>query len=130
MRRTLLFILLALLASTAPANPLPPETRAEVTALLAALGSSDCEFYRNGSWYAGSKAASHLQRKLDYLEKRDLLTTADSFIALAATKSSMSGKPYQVRCPGEAAVPSSEWLGTQLEQIRARPTESPDGAER
>ncbi|MEZ5460548.1 DUF5329 domain-containing protein [Dokdonella sp.] len=128
MRHTLLFISLALLASSAPANPLPPATRAEVTALLDALAGSDCEFYRNGRWYAGSKAASHLQRKLDYLERKDLLTTADSFIALAATRSSMSGEPYQVRCPGETPVPSAEWLNTKLDQIRTHPAEPPDGS--
>lgn len=111
-------ILLAFLANPAQADPLTPVVRAEVAALIKALADSDCEFLRNGSWYAGSKAANHLQRKLDYLERQHLVTSADAFITLGASKSSMSGEAYQVRCPGHAVVPSADWLKQQLEQLR------------
>lgn len=128
MKRVVLFSVLAVLATMVRASALSPVAHAEIAALLDGLARSDCEFYRNGSWYAGARAASHLQRKLDYLDNRDLVATADAFIALGASKSSMSGEVYQVRCPGEAAVPSAEWLNRKLAQIRAHAAESPDQA--
>ena len=118
MRRTSLLIAFAQLATFAHAASLPPAAHAEITALLGVLANSDCEFYRNGSWYAGPKAASHLQRKLDYLDRKDLVTSADAFIALGASKSSMSGEAYQVRCPGKAAMPSADWLNQNLDELR------------
>jgi hypothetical protein len=118
MKRIPALTLLVLLAGLAQASSLPPATRAEITALLDVLMHSECEFYRNGSWYAGPKAASHLQRKLDYLERKELITSTDSFITLAASKSSMSGENYQVRCPGKGAMPSADWFHQRLDQLR------------
>jgi hypothetical protein len=96
-------------------------TQREISALLQALGSSQCDFFRNGSWYDSARAESHLARKLDYFERKGLLSTAEAFIDDAASQSSMSGKPYQVRCPGQAAQPSSVWLKRTLEELRQRP---------
>ena len=61
----------------ATATPLPPAARAEVDALLARLQSSGCEFNRNGSWHSGAEAKAHLLKKLDYLEGKNLVTTAE-----------------------------------------------------
>lgn len=115
------WILLSLLAcsSLLPAAPPPAAVHAEIDALLQALSNSDCEFYRNGSWYPGSRAASHLQRKLDYFERKGLISDAESFVDAAATRSSLSGEAYQVRCPGHPAEPSAQWLNQKLEQFRA-----------
>lgn len=112
--------LLALAAGLgAHAAPLPPPARAEVDALLARLQSSGCEFNRNGSWHSGSDAKAHLLKKLDYLEGKDLVKTAEQFIERGASSSSMSGKPYLVRCAGKAPVESAKWLAAELQQLRA-----------
>lgn len=100
------------------AEPLPPAARAEVTALLARLEGSGCSFNRNATWHNSRDARRHLERKLEYVEKNAKATSAEAFIALAATSSSSSGKPYQVQCPGEQAVPSAAWLGSQLAALR------------
>jgi hypothetical protein len=112
-------LLLLLLTSLATAAPLPPAARAEVDALLTRLQASGCEFNRNGSWYAGAEARAHLLKKLDYLEGKDLVKTAEQFIAQGASSSSMSGKAYLVRCAGQAPVESAGWLKAQLQQLRA-----------
>jgi hypothetical protein len=96
-------------------------TQQQISALLHALGSSQCDFFRNGSWYDSARAESHLARKLAYFERKGLLSTPEAFIDDAASQSSMSGKPYQVRCPGQAAQPSSVWLKRKLEELRRRP---------
>ena len=93
---------------------------AEIEALIGALSASGCEFERNGSWHGAERATAHLRRKYDWLRKRDLAPTAEAFIERAASESSVSGKPYRVRCPGRAAVPSSGWFAERLGEIRRR----------
>jgi len=119
---------LVLLAAiqAASAAPLPPSARAEVDALLARLQASGCEFNRNGSWYSGAEAKGHLLKKLDYLEGKDLVQTAEQFIERGASSSSMSGRPYLVRCAGKAPVESAQWLKAELQQVRtARAASAP-----
>ena len=111
--------LLLLFADSAIAQTTSAKTTQEVGQLFSALKESNCEFSRNGSWYSAEKASEHLQRKYDYLLKKRLVTTTESFIDLAATKSSMSGKPYQVRCGKTAPVSSSSWFKSQLNAIRS-----------
>jgi allantoicase len=99
-----------------------PEARAqaEIRHLLDYVATPGCEFNRNGSWHEGAEARSHLQKKYDYLVKRNLVTDAESFIQGAATESSMSGKDYQVRCGGGKAQASAAYLKEELARFRAR----------
>jgi len=112
-------VLLLLATSLATAAPLPPAARAEVDALLTRLQSSGCEFNRNGSWYAGTEARAHLLKKLEALEGKGLVQTPEQFIERGASTSSMSGKPYLVRCAGKAPVESAKWLSAELQTVRA-----------
>ncbi|MCC8441336.1 YfeK family protein [Xanthomonas cannabis] len=113
------FLLIALLLGTsASAQDVSPATPREVDELFKVLAQSNCEFSRNGSWYAAPKAIEHLQRKYAYLQKKGLVTSTESFIELAATKSSMSGTPYQVRCGSAAPVSSQSWFTGKLRELR------------
>jgi hypothetical protein len=113
------FVAVLLLASSlsALADRAPPAARAEIDALLARLET--CEFNRNGAWHTAAEARSHLQMKLKYLEDRNAVQTAEQFIERAATGSSMSGKPYLVRCGPSVPVESKVWLTTELKAVRA-----------
>ncbi len=111
---------LAFAAAAAQAAPLPGPARAEVDALLARLQTSGCQFNRNGSWYSGAEAKDHLLRKLEYLEKKDMVRSTEQFIDLGAASSSSSGKPYMVKCGAAAPVESKAWLTAELKAIRAR----------
>jgi hypothetical protein len=91
---------------------------AEISYLLSTLGASGCEFYRNGSWYDSQTAKAHLQDKYARLLAGDRIRTAEDFIDLAATRSSLSGEAYAVRCGKEASVSSSSWLYGLLLQYR------------
>lgn len=110
------------------AAPAPAPVKAEINALLAALASSGCEFQRNGSWHSATEAQSHLLRKLDYLEKKNLVKRTEDFIDGAASSSSVSGKAYQVRCAGGQTVESSGWMRSQLKAIRGGAVVESDGA--
>ena len=123
LRRTLWCVAWALVISApvlALAQTAPAESRAdtEIRALITGLGQSGCRFQRNGRWYGGGDARRHLQRKYDYLRKRDLAATAEQFITHAASRSSVSGKPYRVACAGVAEQDAAAWFLQQLQQLR------------
>lgn len=121
-RRGARLLIAALVLGCAPVAlcaPLPAAARAEVMALLDRLAASGCRFQRNGSWHAGAEARDHLLQKLEYVEKHASATTAEQFIDLAAARSSISGKPYQVQCADAGPVPSAAWLTRELRALRA-----------
>ena len=126
MKRIAIPLLLALglgAARTAPAAPTAPAVRTEILSLLQRLQDSGCEFNRNGSWYSGAEARAHLLKKLDYLESHDAsLKRSEDFIQQAASTSSMSGKPYLVRCAAAAPVESKAWLNQELGKLRGSKT--------
>jgi hypothetical protein len=107
------------LACVAQAGTLSPTARVEIAALLNRLETSGCQFNRNGTWYAATDARAHLQRKLDYLENRGLVESAEQFIDRGASTSSMTGQAYLVKCGSEQPVESQAWLRTQLRALRA-----------
>ncbi|MES2318081.1 MAG: DUF5329 domain-containing protein [Pseudomonadota bacterium] len=115
--KTLIFVGAMLAASGALAKA-PEATRAEVAHLMAAVEKSQCKFNRNGSWHEAKAAREHLEKKFDYLDKRDMVTTAESFIARGASTSSMSGKAYEMQCGTAKAVTSSAWLTEELNRYR------------
>ena len=118
--RLLAASLLACVSLAAGAAPTPPAVRAEIDALVAKMAASSCQFERNGRWHSAADARQHLQRKLDYIEKRrETLASAEQFIEVAASKSSLSGKPYRVKCGSAEAVPSRDWLNRELKALRA-----------
>ncbi len=97
-----------------------PAANTEIDQLLQSLKTSGCKFQRNGTWYDATKATDHLGTKRDYLQKKDKIHSAEDFIRLAATESSMTGKPYRVACPDKPEVDSKVWLEAQLKRIRAK----------
>lgn len=113
--------LLGMLAAGVPAMGAGPDAkaRAEIAHLLDHLEQSGCEFYRNGEWRSAKDAREHLATKYEYLLKKGWVRTAEDFIARAGSESSVSGKPYQVRCAGSRPVPSAEWLRSELRRYRS-----------
>jgi len=107
----------AVLAMHASAQPTRPATE-EIQTLLAAMEQSGCEFYRNGNWHTAVEARAHLAGKLAEVERRHPPRSADEFIDVVATRSSISGEPYRVRCPGVAPIASATWFRQTLERSR------------
>ena len=104
---------LPLLAQAAPSE----KAKAEITGLMDNLANSGCQFQRNGDWHEAGEARAHLQRKYDYLLKKNLVDTSERFIQRAASKSSVSGKPYRVKC-GALELDSAVWFDMQLQRLR------------
>ena len=96
-----------------------PAMQKEIAQLLERIEVSNCSFGRNGDWYPPAEARKHLQMKLDYMVKRNMLGSTEEFISKAATASSVSGEAYQIRCGNSAPMPSATWLTAELKRIRS-----------
>jgi hypothetical protein len=118
MMKRLIFLLLVIPTLALASEP-TPVVKQEVFHLITYLKNSGCKFNRNGSWYSPSEAADHLDQKYQYLLKKGLVTSTEDFIARAGSESSMSGKPYQVKCGANAPVQSGPWLKAELVKFRS-----------
>jgi hypothetical protein len=103
----------------------PAATKQEIAHLFSALEASNCQFYRNGSWYVTKDASAHLQSKYRYLQDKDLVPSAEKFIERAATESSLSGTAYQVKCLDNVAQASAPWFKAALLKYRANKNSKP-----
>lgn len=112
-----------MLSATTYAKEPSSAAQLEIAHLLDYLSASGCEFYRNGKWYTAEAARSHIEEKYQYLLKKQFIGSAEDFISKAATQSSISGEPYQVRC-GNNVFPSAVWLMEELMQLRQKQTPS------
>ena len=122
----------ALLAA-APVAANPPAPSASVSAtnapfteqqkieiLLSEVGRlQGAVFIRNGSEYSAAQAVEHMRYK--WKHAGGLVKTAQDFIVVCATKSSMSGQPYKIRFADGKTVASAEFLEQQLKRMPAGP---------
>jgi hypothetical protein len=98
---------------------LSPGCESEIAHLLAYIEKSGCQFYRNGTWYKDTRAArEHIEMKYAYFLQKGRIASAEDFIAWAATKSEISGKPYMVKRGDNAPQPLAQWLITELDRYR------------
>jgi hypothetical protein len=115
-----LFAIGALLTVLAAAGTLlaaGEDTDQAIEYLLDYVARSDCAFIRNGQGYDAQQAAAHLRSKYNYFKKQ--IRTPEDFIRLAASKSEISGKLYQVRTRDGRVFTSAEWLTVILTEYRA-----------
>jgi hypothetical protein len=110
--------MLGLLSAPAARAAPPASVQIEVNFLLGYLEGSRCEFYRNGTWHDSKAAQAHLRDKYKYLVANNRVNTTEQFIERAASESSITGQPYQVRCNGGATATSSQWLRDELARLR------------
>ena len=87
--------------------------RERIESLLDAVENSSLTFLRNGREYHGEEAAKHLRRKWRIADGR--IKTAEQFIANIATRSSTTGRPYQVRLPDGRVADLRPWLTQQVQ---------------
>jgi len=124
MKQTSLFLLFMTLVFSVWVQPSyavksikPDKLNLEINQLLDFIQTSSCTFVRNGKQYSSKDALKHIKKKYHYYE--DDINTTEKFIELSATKSSMSGKKYQIICAQEEAITSQNWLLHKLAEIRA-----------
>jgi Family of unknown function (DUF5329) len=108
---------LAMLPTLAAAQ-ISPKADREISGLLKAVGSSGCQFIRSGTAYAADRAQAHLLKKYEHMASRNMLASAEDFIVKAATRSSMSGEAYAMRCGEAPPQRCDEWLMAKLKALR------------
>jgi hypothetical protein len=116
----ILVIIIALYTSVVNADVLP-EQKLEVEHLLSFVKTSPCKINRNGDLYKGNEAISHIKRKYEYF-KSDI-KTAEQFIEYAATKSTLSGRYYMVKCGESKSFKTKEWLLEELQKYSKNKTQ-------
>ena len=98
----------------------PPHEQARIDKLIRHVETQKgMTFIRNGTEYSCADAARFLRGKMESMGAE--VTTAREFIDRIATKSSMSGKPYQVRFSDGRQVPAAKFLGDELKRLEAAP---------
>lgn len=105
---------------TLVAGPSRADGQTEIDHLMQFIETSDCMFDRNGSLYGSREAGAHIRKK--YAHAQRWVETAEDFIRYAATKSSLSGRPYRVICHG-VDRPTAEWLAAELSRLRKTTTD-------
>lgn len=117
-----LFVITTVLSSLSggayAAPPPQPQTETEVTYLLEFVQASACQFNRNDTWYNGKDARLHLEMKYDSLVSKGSIIRAEDFIDKAASKSSLSGRNYQIRCQDGKTISSAQWFTDELKRYR------------
>ena len=111
----IIFVLLVLLFPLF-GNAESDQLHLEIDHLITFIRNSNCLFIRNGKEYRSEAAVEHILRKYDYFKAR--ITTTEEFIEYCATKSTMSGKPYKINCPGQEVVESKLWLLQEVKKFR------------
>jgi len=114
----LLTVFCCLLALGVPAGGAPEDEdlKEAIDYLVEFVRASDVVFIRNAKEHTPEDAASHMLKKYKYAKRK--VKTPEDFIEYCATKSTMSGKHYQVRLAGGRTIASSEWLLAALDAYR------------
>ena len=119
--------LLMVATLNAMAQQAPASEQRKIDSLIQSVAQlHGAQFIRNGSSYDASAAVSHLELKRRYAGSR--VQTADDFIRLCATGSSISGKQYTIRFADGHAETSAHWLRARLAAWRDMPVTPVSGS--
>ena len=111
-------LLLGILSGVLPVMLYAGNLQQEIDHLLVFVGNSECRFERNGKSYAGKEAAEHIGEKYAYFESE--FDSAERFIELTATKSTLSGKYYMILCGDNEKIKSKDWMLQELKTYREK----------
>ena len=113
--------LLLLLAAALPAfgQGVPATETQRIEQLIRSVEQlSDARFIRNGSAHDAAAAGQHLRRK--WREAGSRVKTAQQFIELCASRSSVTGRPYEIRFANGSTQTSESFLRARLKELEAR----------
>ncbi|WP_318365827.1 YfeK family protein [Enterobacter sp.] len=114
MKKYIIALCTLLLALPALAK-LNSHEEARINAMLQALSKKqNLIFVRNGSEHNCEEAVSHLRLKLGNTKNR--IDTAEQFIDKVASSSSITGKPYLVKIPGQPDETAKSFLDKLLKE--------------
>ena len=83
----------------------------KIEQFITKIEQSGIVFIRNETTYTSKEAADHLRSKWE--RSNGEIMTLNDFITQLATKSSVSGNPYQVKLPDGSIVNAADWYKEQ-----------------
>ena len=105
----------------APAYAQDPVEAARIEYLITSVNAlQGAKFIRNGSEYDARAASGHLRRKLKIAGDR--VKTAEDFIAYCASKSSISGEPYEIRLTDGTTMRAEAFFRSKLKEFATNHT--------
>lgn len=75
----------------------------------------NAKFIRNGKEHVVSEAIDHITKKWKW--KQDQIKSANEFINIVGTKSSMTGKPYLIKMQSGKIIKLESWFRKELKAI-------------
>ena len=90
--------------------------KSEIDHLIKFVKQSHCIFIRNSVEHNPEEAGQHILKKYGYFRNR--ISTTEEFIEYCATKSTMTGRFYEIACHGKPRVRSKDWLLEELRRFR------------
>ena len=87
----------------------------KIEKLIAYIENSNAKFIRNGSEYIAKEAAEHIRMKRRKAGTK--IKTAKDFIDHIASKSYMSGEPYQMKFSNGSIINTRDILYHELKKI-------------
>jgi len=90
----------------------------EIQHLIKFVSESGCTFIRNGNEHTPKDAVEHIKKKYEYY--KDKIDSAEKFIELSATQSTLTKKKYMIKCPGEEVMENQKWLLKELNNLRGK----------
>jgi Family of unknown function (DUF5329) len=115
MRAVICLLVLSIAVLAHAADSMSVEGR-KIDYLIASIETlQGAQFIRNGTAYDAKQAADHLRLKLRTAGPR--VVTAEDFIRLCASVSSVSGIPYQIRFADGRVVSSQAYLRQKLAEL-------------
>jgi len=112
-----LILLITLFALMSTASFAEASYKIEIDHLLNYVKNTKCLYERNGDRHSGVNAHKHISKKYKYFE--DDIQSAEDFIRLSATQSTVSGRKYHIICPDEKRIESGKWLLKELHRYRS-----------
>ncbi|MCG6140459.1 DUF5329 family protein [Leptospira mtsangambouensis] len=118
-----LFLLIGVSHVTSKSNVCLPLTEEEkIEKLLKKVGLLQGSFIRNGESHTAEEAEKHLRYKLKEAKNSFFAPdpkewTAKLFIEKIASKSFLSGTPYQIKFVDGKETKSADWLSAELKKI-------------
>jgi DNA polymerase III epsilon subunit-like protein len=125
--RVITALMLTVICIVARAGDLAPTESQKIDYLIDAIATlENAQFVRNGTAYDAKAAADHLRLKLKKAGSR--VKSAEDFIRLCASASSMSGIPYRIRFSDGRVVTSEAFLRQKLAEFKAILARVPNNA--
>jgi hypothetical protein len=118
MKRILILsvVVLALLSGVVKAQD--NSERSKIEYLIGSIETlNGAIFIRTSTEYDGKAAAKHLRKKLQNAGGN--VKTADDFITLCASKSSISGKPYLIKSSDGNTIKAEQYFREKLREYNA-----------